>query len=53
MTHDPNSSWLTLVMHDLRTLLTAAIGYLELAHTMARQARTALGAPASSSLVHL
>ena len=44
MTHDPNSSWLTLVMHELRTPLTAATGYLELAHTMARQVRTAQGA---------
>jgi signal transduction histidine kinase len=53
MTHDPNPTWLTLVMHELRTPLTAATGYLELAHNMARQARTALGAPASSSLDHL
>ncbi len=53
MTHDPHSYWLTLVKHELRTPLTATTGYLELAHTMARQARTALGAPAPSSLVHL
>lgn len=53
MTDDPNSSWLTLVMHELRTLLTAATGYLGLAHTMARQVRTTLGATAPSSLDHL
>ncbi len=53
MTHDPNSSWLTLVMHELRAPLTAAIGYLELAHNMARQVRTTLGATAPSSLDHL
>jgi len=53
MTHDPNSSWLTLVMHELRTPLTAATGYLELAHTMARQVRTTLGATAPSSLDQL
>ena len=50
MTHDPNSSWLTLVMHELRTPLTAATGYLELAHNMARQVRTTLGATAHSFL---
>ena len=53
MTHNPNSSWLTLVMHELRTPLTAATGYLELAHNMARQVRTTLGATAPSSLDQL
>ena len=53
MTSDPNSSWLTLVMHELRTPLTAATGYLELAHTIARQVRTAQGATAPSFLDHL
>ncbi len=53
MTHNTNSSWLTLVMHELRTPLTAATGYLELAHNIARQVRTALGATAPASLDHL
>ena len=53
MTHNTNSSWLTPVMHELRTPLTAATGYLELAHTMARQVRTAQGATAPSPLDHL
>ncbi len=53
MTLDSNSTWLMLVMRELRTPLTAATGYLALAYTMARQVETTLGATAPSSLHHL
>ncbi len=53
MTQDPNSTWFTLVMHELQTPLTAATGYLELAQNIVRQRRTTLGATAPSSLDHL
>ncbi len=49
MTQELNSSWFMLAMHELRTPLSAATGYLELAHNIALQRQTTLEALAPSS----